>query len=160
MGESHPPLALPWHAKCFLRCLWEVGKYAAHPWYSTGALWSQDVLLTCYGQSNRHCPRQTPGALSDAHRSAATPRMTGPRKLASVMQDMETLVCRQTLAGHKHDVLCISGLQLPAFPRTDSRPSVANGAQDCSDSPAQVSEHVAAPHSLHPLEHLLHGSAT
>ena len=53
------------------------------------------------------------------------------------MQDMETLVCRQTLAGHKHDVLCISGLQLPPFPRTQSRATV-DGTWDSSSSPAQV----------------------
>ena len=40
--------------------------------------------------------------------------------IAAVVQDMETLVCRQTLAGHKHDVLCISGLQLSPVPRTDN----------------------------------------
>ena len=36
------------------------------------------------------------------------------------MQDMETLVCRQTLAGHKHDVLCLSGLYLSLLPKVDS----------------------------------------
>ena len=36
------------------------------------------------------------------------------------MQDMETLVCRQTLAGHKHDVLCLSGLHLSLLPKVDS----------------------------------------
>ena len=36
------------------------------------------------------------------------------------MQDMETLVCRQTLAGHKHDVLCLSGLHLSLLPKLES----------------------------------------
>ena len=54
-----------------------------------------------------------------------------------VMQDMETLVCRQTLAGHKHDVLCISGLQLPSLPRVDSRTTI-DGALDSSSLHAQA----------------------
>lgn len=53
------------------------------------------------------------------------------------VQDMETLVCRQTLSGHKNDVLCISGLQLSPFPRIDSA-AVMNGGPPSSSSPAQV----------------------
>ena len=56
---------------------------------------------------------------------------------SSFVQDMETLVCRQTLAGHKHDVLCISGLQLPPFPRVNSR-AMVNAAWDSTSSLAQV----------------------
>lgn len=64
------------------------------------------------------------------------------------MQDMETLVCRQTLAGHKHDVLCISGLQLSTFPSTQSRAKV-NGTWGSGGSPAQVATGHAGPHILH-----------
>ena len=52
-------------------------------------------------------------------------------------QDMETLVCRQTLAGHKHDVLCISGLQLSPVPRTDSSAAM-NGVHAQADDTLQA----------------------
>lgn len=32
----------------------------------------------------------------------------------NLMQDMETFICRQTLTGHKDDVLSISGLSAPS----------------------------------------------
>lgn len=58
--------------------------------------------------------------------------------VAAVVQDMETLVCRQTLAGHKHDVLCISGLQLCPVPRTDSSAAMNRGVPAHADDTLQV----------------------
>ena len=48
------------------------------------------------------------------------------------MQDMETLVCRQTLAGHKHDVLFLSGLHLSLLPKVDSS-ATGMGASKLAD---------------------------
>ena len=48
---------------------------------------------------------------------------------------METLVCRQTLAGHKHDVLCLSGLHLSLLPKVDSSATGMGGSKAAEVTP-------------------------
>ena len=65
------------------------------------------------------------------------------------MQDMDALVCRRTLTGHRNDVLCITGIDLhsqpPAVPPTES--SLTNGHNSSSLSLEQASS--ALPRKLH-----------
>ena len=76
--------------------------------------------------------------------------------LRCIAQDMETLVCRQTLSGHKDDVLSISGLlpPPPAFPReTTKSHNAPNGHAKANEIFREVS---AAPTSQTSVDLLLH----
>ncbi len=61
--------------------------------------------------------------------------------LCNALQDMDALVCRRTLTGHRHSVLCITGMDLVGQKhRGQEEDSLANGSNGISERPLLVSQ--------------------
>ena len=68
--------------------------------------------------------------------------LSGGRDNIIRVWDMEALVCRRTLPGHRDDVMCIAGLGLqpPARPPSGASPPTDNDCQVSPEALARVFE--------------------